>query len=88
MKNLQKKCREIEDIVAELKACLEPSEMPSRGIKPLRACSTRFIAHKLAALERVVNRLGGYLNHLAILSEDPSMKSTDRKKLRVIAAMA
>ena len=85
--NSPKKCREIEDIVAELKACLEPSEMPrSRGIKPLRACSTRFIAHKLAALERVVNRLGAYLNHLAILSEDPSMKSTDRKKLRVICS--
>ena len=78
-----KKCREIEDIVAELKACLEPSEMPrSRGIKPLRACGTRFIAHKLAALERVVNRLGAYLNHLAILSEDPSMKSTDRQKMK------
>ena len=56
-----KKCQEIEDIVAELRACLVPSEMPrSHGIKPLRACDTRFIAHKLAALERVVNQLVAY----------------------------
>ncbi len=49
-----KKCRALEDIVVELKACLEPSEISSKGgNRPLRACGTCFVAHKVAALERV-----------------------------------
>ena len=81
--NSPKKCRDLNDIVAELKACLQPSDMPvSGGNRPVRACGTRFIAHKVAALERLVNRFGAYLNHLAILSEDPSIKSTDKHKLK------
>ena len=35
-----KKCHELEDIVIELKACLEPSQTPGGGIRPLRACGT------------------------------------------------
>lgn len=26
-----KKCRELQDVVEELKACLEPAELPSNG---------------------------------------------------------
>ena len=78
-----KKCRDLEDVVTELKACLEPTDMPTGGgNRPLRACGTRFVAHKVAALERLINRFGAYLNHLAILSEDPTVKSTDRQKLK------
>ena len=29
-----------------------------------------------------INRFGAYLNHLAILSEDPTVKSTNRQKLK------
>ena len=36
-----KKCHELEDIVIELKACLEPSQTSGGGIRPLRACGTR-----------------------------------------------
>ena len=78
-----KKCRELEDVVDQLKECLEPMQMPTTGgDRPLRACGTRFIAHKVAALERVVNRFGAYFNHLVNLSEDPAVKSVDRHKLK------
>ena len=78
-----KKYRDLDDIVSELKACLEPADMPSSGTnRPLRACGTRFVAHKVAALERLINRLGAYLSHLAILSEDHAVRSTDRQKLK------
>ncbi len=53
-----KKCHKLEGIIIELKACLEPTEMPSKGICPLRACETRFVVHKVAALERIMDRFG------------------------------
>lgn len=57
--------------------------MPTTGgNRPLHACGTQFEAHKVAALERVVNRFGTYFNHLANLSEDPTVKSVDRQKLK------
>ena len=60
-----KKCRELHDIVQELKACFDPSEMPSKGgTRPLRACGTRFVTHKTAAIARVIDRFGAYLTHL------------------------
>ena len=43
-----KKCKELEDVVSELKECLDPSEFPDDGgVRPLRACGTRFISHKV-----------------------------------------
>ena len=41
-----------------------------------------FVAHKVAAFGRLINHFGAYLNHLAILSEDPTIKSTNRQKLK------
>ena len=80
MRNLQK-CRDLEDIVIELKVCFEPTDMPTGGgNRPLGACDTCFVAHKVAALEKLINHFGAYLNHLAILSEDPTVKSTNRQK--------
>ena len=32
--------------------------MPSKGICSLRACETRFVVHKVAALERIMDRFG------------------------------
>ena len=57
--NSPKKCRELEVVVEELRASLEPSELPSSGgTRPLRACGTWFIAHKVAALGRLIDRFG------------------------------
>ena len=36
------------DVVSELKECLNPSEFPDGGgVRPLRACGTRFIKYRL-----------------------------------------
>ena len=78
-----KKCRELEGIVVELKACLEPAEMPRKGgTRPLRACGTRFITHKVAALERMMDRFGAYISHLIAMTEDPSVKPADKEKMK------
>jgi hypothetical protein len=43
-----KKCRDLDEIAAELKQCLEGSELPKMGgNRPLRACGTRFVSHKV-----------------------------------------
>ena len=78
-----KKCKQLEDIVVELKKCLDPEEMPNKGgSRPLRACGTRFIAHKVAALGRLIDRFGAYLNHVTALTEDTGVKASDRQKLK------
>ena len=39
-----KKCRELESVVVELKACLTKEEMPTKhSYRPVRACGTRFV---------------------------------------------
>ena len=78
-----KKCHQLQDIITELKSCLEPSEMPIQGGScPLRACGTRFVTHKVAALERVVDRFGAYLSHMIAMTEDTSLKPVDRQKVK------
>ena len=70
-------------MVDELKACLDPSEMPHQvGSRLLHACGTRFIAHKTATLGRLINRFGAYLSHLVVLTEDASIKSVDGQKIK------
>ena len=45
-----KKCRELEEIVSDLKQCLQ---FDDGGNKPVRASGSRWITHKLSALRRV-----------------------------------
>ena len=78
-----KKCRELEEVVEELKGCLQPTEMPKKGgTRPLRACGTQFVAHKVAALGRLIDRFGAYLSHLTVMIDDRSIKAVDRQKLK------
>ena len=81
-KRSPKKCRELEEIVTSLKQCLDDGDMPDKGNKPIRACGTRFIDHKVAAMNRFVDRFGAYLSHLCSLTEDRSVSSPDRQKLK------
>ena len=82
-KKAPKKCRELEMVVEELKACLEPTEIPTKGgNQPLHACGTRYVAHKVAALGRLVDIFGVYLCHVAAMTEDRSIRSVDRQKLK------
>lgn len=53
--------------VANLKQCLDESDIPDKGNKPIRACGTRFIDHKMAAINRFVDCFDAYLSHLCCL---------------------
>ena len=74
-----KKCRELNDIIGDLK---EVFELPEGGNLPVRSQGSRWISHKRNALQRVISRYGAYLNHLSALIEDQTIKSTDRQKLK------
>ena len=63
-------------------ALLIQSSPQRGGHKPLRACGTRFVAHKVAALDRLIDRFGAYLGHLTNLIDDPRTKPVDRQKLK------
>ena len=74
-----KKCRELTEVVSDLKECIDVDEA---GIKPIRASGSRWVSHKLNAMRRILSRYGAYTSHLLALSEDRSVKSSDRAKLR------
>ena len=73
---------ELADVVDELRQCLEENDMPNRGNRPLQACGTRFVAHKVAALGCLIDHYGAYLAHLTSQIEDSKVKSVDKEKLR------
>ena len=78
-----KKCRELEDLMAELSECFDTSEFPtSGGSRPIRACGTRFITHKVAAPNRIIDRFGAYHNHIIALTEASSTTPADKQKLK------
>ena len=78
-----KKCRELDEVITEMQACFEESEFSVLGgNRPIRACGTRFIAHKVAAIYRFIECYGAYLNHLTSLSQDPRTKAIDKAKLK------
>ena len=74
-----KKCRELTEVVSDLKECIDVDEA---GIKPIRASGSRWVSHKLNAMRRILSRYGAYTSHLLALSEERSVKSSDRAKLR------
>ena len=56
-------------MIEELKFCREDSDLSSAGgLRPLRACGTRFVLHKIAALARLIDRFEVYISHLTTLS--------------------
>ena len=65
--------------MTDLKDCFEFDDV---GIRPVRACGTRWVAHKLNAMKRVVSKFGACTTHIAALSNDGSVSSTDRAKLK------
>ena len=72
-----KKCRELEEVVLDLKECISIDEA---GIKPVRVSGSIWVSHKLNAMRRILLKYGAYTGHLLALSEDCSAKSTDRAK--------
>lgn len=74
-----RKCRELEEVVADLRECVE---FDDAGVRPLRANGSRWVSHKINAMKRVLSKFGAYTNHLTALSMDSSIKSVDRAKLQ------
>lgn len=52
------------------------------GVRPVCASGSRWIAHKFQAMKRVLSKYGAYTNHIAALSTDRSVTSTDRANLK------
>ena len=77
--NSPKKCRELEDVISDLKNCMTFDDVGSR---PVRASGSRWVSHKLNAMRRVLSKYGAYTSHLIALSEDSTVRSADRAKLR------
>ena len=73
-----KKCRELEEIISDLKNCLT---FDDEGSRPVRASGSRWVSHKLSAMRRVLSKYGAYTNHLIALSQDRTVRSTDQAKL-------
>lgn len=74
-----KKCRELQEIVTELRECFH---LEGKGMCPIRANGTQWVSHKYNALKRILMNYGAYTSHLASLSVDTSVKSVDREKLK------
>ncbi len=78
-KKSPKKCRQLEDIINDLRECLAFDDF---GTRPVRACGSRWIAHKWNAMKRILSKYGAYTSHLAAVSQDNTLKSTDRAKMK------
>ena len=74
-----KKLRELTDVVSDLK---EVFEFPEGGDAPIRSQGSRWISHKRQTLQRITDRYGAYVAHLTTLSNDTSINSTDRARLK------
>ena len=74
-----KKLRELTDVVSDLK---EVFKFPEGGDAPIRSQGSRWISHKRQALQRITDRYGAYVAHLTTLSNDSSINSTDRARLK------
>ena len=79
--NSPKKCRKLEDISSGLSQCLS-LDSEDGGTKPIRASGLHWVAHKWNAMKRILWKYGAYTSHLAALSEDPSVRTADRAKLK------
>ena len=70
-------------VVASLREYLEFTDLPKeRGNRPIRACGTCFISHKVAAIGRFLDHYGAYIAHLTTLLQDSSVRAVDRQKLK------
>ena len=74
-----KKCKELEKVIEDLQQFIQ---FEDSGTKPIRASGSRWVSHKLSAMKHILSKYGAHSSHLIALSEDSSVKSVDRTKLR------
>ncbi len=74
-----KKCRQLLDIINDLRECLAFDDF---GTRPVRASVFRWIAHKWNAMKNSLSKYGAYTSHLAALCQDNTLKYIDRVKMK------
>ena len=62
-----------------MRQCFEFEE--GGGVKPVRAIGTKWLAHKVAAVERVYDKYGIYIMQLENIPVDPSYKADQQAKV-------
>ena len=72
-KKSPKRCRELEDIITDLKGWFSFDDV---GVRPVRASGSRWVSHKPNAMKRVLSKCSAYTAHLVALAEDRSLKGT------------
>ena len=77
--NSTNKCQELDDVVQSLKSFTESESGlgTTKGSRPLCACGTRFITHKVASINRLLDKYGAYINHLIIALLKISISKTN-----------
>lgn len=70
----------LKNALLKLEIVIETSSSKLVGIGTDRASGSRWVSHKLNAMKHVSSKYGAYTSHLIALSEDSSIKSTDRAK--------
>ena len=53
-----KKCHQLEEIIVQVRGCILDDSTACKGKKPIRASGTRWIAHKLGAMKRILSQYG------------------------------
>ena len=80
IKRSPKKLRELSDIHDLVK---ESIEFDASGIKPVKASGTHWIAHKVGALKKLLDKYSIYIIHLQSLCTDKSYSEKEKSKLEV-----
>ena len=79
-KRSPKKLRELAEIHDLVKQSIE---FDVSGVKPIKVSGTRWIAHKIGALKKLLDKYSIYILHLANLCSDKSYPEKDRAKFKV-----
>ena len=78
-KRSPKKLRELAEIHDLVKQSIE---FDASGVKPIKASGTRWIAHKIGALKKLLDKYSIYILHLENLCSDKSYPEKDRAKFK------
>ena len=63
-------------MVADLSECFE---FDDNGVKPIRSSKYRWVSYRM---KMILSKYGAYAAHITQLSEDKTVKATDRAKLK------
>lgn len=74
-----KKLRELKDIHEIVR---ETFEFEDGGVRPIRACGTRWLAHKTNAISRILDKYGIYITHLENVASDKNYAKDQQSKMK------